>query len=175
MWQWKLLNSDQWDVTQELICGESAGTLAFSAKEIAFFGGIALLCSGPIGGLGGAALIGGSEALYTGYSGGCSLLGYNVLSMKYDRTTKLAHSLLQYNASWPSALNHAVLVRNRIIDDITTNVTNYVTPSCSNNLVILSADVQDVVCADFINQFVNIAPSITIKNNDVFKLALPRS
>lgn len=159
----KMVDADKWEGAHQAMCSGSAPTLAYAAKFVSLVaGGIALL-AGPVG----LGILGGCEALYTAYGASCTGIGYNALSVKYNKTTKLAHSLLEYNSSWPDALMYALELRNKIVDDIVDAVNNPSGVSCSKDWEIISTDVPDHVCADFLTQFVDFDAKITIQNKDL--------
>jgi len=156
-----MLSSKKWDAVHQTMCGETATALAYSAKTVSFFIGVPLLLT-PAG----LGILGGSEAIYTAYGGGCSLLGYQTISVKYNKVTKLAHSLLKFNSSWPDALYEAVLLRAKVIDDLEDLIENPPTNECSQQLSIASLNVPDKICADFLNQFAEVNMSINVQNNN---------
>ncbi len=158
----KMVDSDKWETFHELMCSGEASGLAYYAKFLSLVAGVGLLAAGGTG----LPILGFGEAIYTAYSGSCTGVGYNALAVKYDKTTKMAHSLSEYNSSWPDALMSALELRNKIVEDILDVINNPSQPECSKNWYIVSTDVPDVVCADFLNQFVDVDARITIENRD---------
>jgi len=156
----ELTNANKWDAVHQSLCSEEAEALAYGAKVVTMVAGVALLLTD------GGATLGVTEALYNAYGAACTLLGYHSLSLKYDKTSKLAHSLLEYNSSWPDALMAAVDLRNKIVNDIVAAIENPQSEDCATDIVIESIDVPDKVCADFLTQFVDVPLSITVRNND---------
>ena len=152
----RLTDSDTWEAIQQSFCSETAMQLAFGAKILSIIpaitgGGIAISAAG--------------EAAYSAYEGSCLLLGYNNLSLRFNSTVKLAHSLLQYNSSWPDALYQVYGLRSKIVNDVADRIYEAESTPCSSEFAITSITVPSTVCADFITQFVDVEPSIVIRNN----------